>query len=483
MSELKNKFFYQLLFALSQLVFPLITYPYITRLLGPSNLGKVAYVEYVAGLVVALAAVGIPIYATRKVAEFRNDPSLLKKLTKEIVLIHSVSTVVGIIPYLIFFQLNNWLVNEPILVWLGCLNIIFSALTVDWFFQGIEAFRYIAIRNILLRLLGVAAVFILLNKNTDYIEYYFISVAVQFFITIVNYFQAKKYWINIASASGLNAASHFKPLFYFFITSTLTSIFVFFDTIMLGWMTDDTAVGYYSTAIKIVKLSLLFILTVNAVLFPRISFLTSGGSEQIPIIKNLLRQSVNFIFFLSMPALIYFLFIPAATIGVIAGNSFIPAFSAIQWLSLLPFLWGMNNTILFQVLIPFKKEKQVAGMIFFASVLNITANYFLIIKYQYTGPAIAALITEVFILITALIIARRTIAIPIDLKSISQIILASAFIIPVIVLVQQLSTSYFIIFIGALLFGALVYFMLLHFLFRNESLLSLLKFVKSAFNR
>jgi O-antigen/teichoic acid export membrane protein len=472
-SDLKKKFLSQFLLALTQLVFPLITYPYLARTLGPVGIGKVSYAEFVAGLIITVFSIGIPYYGIREIAKVRNDRIKRSQLTSELIFIHLLCTVAGMVIFAALLILNPNYHGERSLIVLGSLYILFQVFTIEWYLQGVEAFQFIAWRTIVIRLAGIAAIFLFVKNDKDYVIYYSIILATQLFVGAAAI--AKMTRENQLSFRSLELRQHLRPLFYFFLTSSFISIYVFFDTIILGWLAGREDVGYYTFSLRIIKLPLLLLLTLNTILYPRISYLHVAGEKEK--IFTLGKFTTAFIITLTIPISVCFFVLAPEIISLLGGEGFLPSIRILQILAPLPLLIGLSNFLVLQVLAPSHKERSIMIAVLIASIISLTLNFLLIPRLFGEGAAIAVLVTEASVFLLSFYFSYRQTRQQFSGANLFISLGLSAFAFPIVWLLRSsLNSPFYILSLSLIIFG-LLYFALQYFLFGNEVMKAIVNFI------
>jgi O-antigen/teichoic acid export membrane protein len=478
-SDLKNKFLYQSALALSQLLFPLITYPWLTRTLGPEGLGKVGYIEFTTGLVFTVFSIGISYYGVREIAKERNNKEARSKLTSQLLLLHLISMLLGILVFLAIVLLNKKIIADKELILLGSVYILAQVFALEWYLQGMEKFSFIAKRNILIRIAGIIAILLLVRKKEDYIIYFGIITASQIVIAVAACIHILRE--NKISLRNTSFRQHIKPLSWFFLTTSFISIYVFFDTIILGFLTEDATVGYYTLAIRIVKMPLLLLLTFNTILFPRISFLSK--ENDIEKIHHYYKLSLEFIFTFTMPLCTGIFILSPEIIQLIAGDKFSPSVNVLQILAALPLIICINNFLVLQLLAPMHKEKKIVWAVMAGSICSIILLFSLIPLLKEQGAAYATLVTEFLVMLICLYFSWTTIKESVPVKSILFSCLFSLVAIPAAWLIRDLSISAIWSFISIVVVTATVYFLLQYFVAKNKILDESVHFIKKTLTR
>lgn len=470
--ELKNKFVYQLILSGSQVLLPLISYPYITRILGPVNLGKINYVDFLGQLFIIFAAFGIPFYAIREIAVVRNDAGKRAALIQEMVLLHSLFALLAAVIF-ILVTIGQWN-SSPLLYVFALANILLSAYSFEWYLQGMEAFRFAAIRTIVVRIGMLVALFLLIKNVRDYPYYSGIFTAGFLLMAVFNGYKVVR--DNHFVKQPLQLRKHLRPLWHFFLTTSAISIYIYFDTILLQQIThNEQAVGYYTTIIKLVKICLVVLLALGSVLMPRLSFLASTGNTTA--IKMHLNKSLLFIVTLGIPISAGLYLLAPEIIAVIAGEAFLPAVPVMKILALLPLAIGLSNLFCFQTLIPFNKERIFLRSVIVGGITSVLLNILLIPHLAEQGAAWANIITEVIISIITGWYAYKIIRFSIAPRVIVQTIITCLLFAPIILVCRSVFSSPLYILLAAISCCVLIYGVLQYFLFRNAAVRETMAFV------
>ncbi len=462
-NELKNKFFYQSVISVSQVLLPLVSYPYITRVLGPANLGKINYVDFLAQMFMIFAAFGIPFYGTREIARVRNDNNQRPALITEMSILLGFFSGAALVFFAFVMYLDK--TGEPLLYLLCMINILFSAFSFDWYIHGMEAFKFAAVRSLIIRAGMLLAFFIFIKTSDDYAIYLGIFSAGFLMITITNI--SKILSENKFAKQPLNLKRHLRPLWHFFLTSSAISIYVYFDAILLRHIThNEAAVGQYTLVLKMVKICQVVVLSVGVVLMPRLSYLVS--TNNINEIKRYLSKLFQIIITLGIPLCTGLLLLAPEIIYVIAGEKFSPAVPVLRILSFLPFIIGLSNLFSFQILIPFQKEHKFLAAVLLGCIISISLNLLLIPVLSLQGAACANLVTEITITVITGTDAFKIVRFATSKKIVLETIFCTLFFVPTIIFSRQLFSSSVIVLLFSISACALLYFFMQHFIFKNN---------------
>lgn len=470
MKSIKRNFIFNTILSVSQVLFPLLIFPYISRVLGPSGVGQVTFIENICRYAILLAALGIPIYGVREIARMRDDKDKITKFVSEILLIHFFSTLMILIIYLFFIYNFSILKKDLIFYLFGVIFIVTNIFNVEWFFQGLEEFKFIAIRSILVKLLVIIFTFILIKKSKDELLYFFTIVLTLFLNAIVNFFYLLKR-TTISYVKLKNLKRHIKPLFYIFSSTAFVSIYTLSDTILLGTLSNEHSVGLYAIGQKLARVPILFIGSLSLVLIPKLS--TYFIKDDHKNFNKILVQSYEFVVFFSIPIIFFLIGNAKLIIVAFAGIEFIRSAEILIILSFLPLLVGLSNLFGLQILTPSGRDKYFTISVFLGMISSIILNYFFIPYLGAKGAAISSVISEIFVTISTYYYANKLIAVSLNLLLILKISIFSVPIFLFSILLSWINVNlFFAVFLNLLL--SFVYTFLLHcYILRTPLLINL----------
>jgi O-antigen/teichoic acid export membrane protein len=394
-SSIKKNLFYNVLLSLSQILFPLITFPYISRVLNPTGFGIVSFADSFTQYFILLAALGVPVYGVREVAKIRHDKTKLSKLFSELLIINIISTLCCLLLYLVLILTLDRLNENQSIFFIGCGILVSNVFLVEWFFLGLEDFQYIVKRTIVFRLLITIFIFLTVNSPEDKIWYYGITFLFYPLSGIANMVYAQRF-INV-SYRGLHFKKHIKPLIFIFSTTIVISMYAILDNIILGFLTNETYVGYYAVSLRISKFSLAIVGALGLVLIPRLSaiFQKENRSEAL----SLLNKSVQYVIIFSVPISLGILMMSPELIMVFSGESYTPAITSLRVLSFIVVIIGFAQIFSQQILIPMDKERYIFKSVLAGVVVSLSLNFLLIPIYRHNGAAISNVVTELIVTI------------------------------------------------------------------------------------
>lgn len=401
--SVKYNFIMNLILTTSSFLFPLITFPYVSRVLMAEGNGKIAFVSSVANYFLMVASLGIPTYGIRACSQVRNDKEKLSKTAQEILLINIITTMLVMITYIILIFTVPRFLEDKTLFYINGINIILNVFGVNWLYQALEQYTYITVRSIVFKFICILLMFIFVHNENDYIIYGAITVFASVGSNILNFINLRKY-ISLKPFKDYKFKKHMKPIFILFAQNLAVSIYTNLDTIMLGFIKNDYEVGLYNAAIKIKSILLSIVTSLGSVLLPRMSYYVKNNMKKDFI--NMMIKAMNFTIMISLPICIYFILYSYESILFIAGSEYIAAVLAMQIVVFAVIPNGFTGLLGIQVLTPLGKEKYVLYSVIGGAVSNLILNLIFIPKYGASGAAFATLIAEILVLIIQVLYSR-----------------------------------------------------------------------------
>lgn len=379
----------------SSFIFPLITFPYVSRVLGAAGTGKVAFAASIANYFVMVAALGIPTYGIRACAKVRDDREELSKTTQEILLIHLIATVLSALLYLLVLLLIPKMRSDSTLFLIEGVNIVLNFFGANWMFRALEQYSYITIRSIFFKAVSVVLMFLLVRTREDYLWYAGITVIAAAGSNIMNFIRLRRY-VSFKRFPQYNLRRHLKPIFILFAQNLTVSIYTNLDTVMLGFMKDDTEVGLYSAATKMKGLLLSLVTSLGNVLLPRMSYYAEKKDKEH--FEFYMKKALQFTVLASVFLAGYFVLEAKDTILLLAGKEYLGAVLAMQIITIAVIPNGMTGVIGVQVLTPLEKERYVLYSVILGAASDFFLNLLFIPEHGAAGAALATTIAEFLVL-------------------------------------------------------------------------------------
>ena len=470
MSGLKKNIAFNTLLSVSQILFPLVTFPYASRILGPEGMGAVNFADNFITYFLIFSALGIPLYGVREIAKVKNDAIALGRVFSALLFIHLITSIISIVILLVISLSSQKLSANFQLYQIGMAILLGNVFIAEWFFQGIEKFKYIAIRTVVIRLFTIGLLFALVHSIADRNTYYALNLVATLLAAATNMYSVSK-MVKI-SFKNLELRHHLKPLFIIFSNSIITTIYLVFDTIILGFLTGDVSVGYYSAAMRISKISLAVIGVLSAVLLPRLT--VAFKEENWVEARSLLHKSINFVVFLSIPIGIGTYCLSEEIILLFAGQQYLPAVSSLQILCFIVVFVGMAQVFAHQILLPLHQERKILYASLFGVVVSLGLNFLLIPVYKQNGAAISSLATEFSVTLLLFYFSFKLFQVKFPYLETLQAVLTSALFFLIKLLVLKISTLPIVVVLMTVSLSGLLYLCMQIFVWRNRNVLEIL---------
>ena len=430
---LKKNLFYNSLLSISQFIFPLITFPYSSRILGPNGIGAVNFIDSFTQYFILFAALGIPLYGVREISKHKENKEELEKTFNEIFLIHIISTGLFASIYLVSAIILPQLRTHLDLVAIGILMMSAGVLSAEWLFQGTEKFSYITFRSLLVRCLSVIFLFVFLRRDSPPIVYYSIMASGITLNGLINIFYLRR-TIKIRFVN-LELKKHIRPLVIILGSTLAVSVYLLMDNVILGFIKGVREVGIYAVALRIVRLPLGIIGAVNGVILPQIS--RDYVKKDFAGIQKLIDKSFSLICVTGFP-ITFGLFVASSfLIQIFGGPKFENSIIALKILAPLVLINGIGNIICIQLLAPMGKEKYLFKSYIIGMVFSLLSNIILIKYFSYKGACIGMVATEIVATAVCYYYLQKIISIKFDYKILSQCLLGVLFFFPIVFIANK----------------------------------------------
>lgn len=402
--SLSLNFLMNIILTMSSLIFPLITFPYISRVLLAEGNGKVQLATSVISYFLMIAQLGIPTYGIRVCAVARDDKVKLTRTVHELVVIQMVTMLLS---YLLFFPCLNLIPKihaERSLYLVTSSLILLNSIGMEWLFKAMEQYTYITTRSLVFKLLSIIAMFLLVHSKEDYVLYAGINVLASAGSYVMNLTQLPKY-IDLKPVGGYQYRQHFKPVLILFAYVCATTIYTNLDSVMLGFMLTDADVGYYGVAVKIKNILVSVVTALGAVMLPRVSYYYEQGL--LEKFWDMAAKAFRVVLMMAVPLAVYFMIFAKHGIFFLSGESYAP--SIIPMVVIMPTLIciGLTSVTGVQILIPSKREHVVLYASIAGAVVDLILNALLIPSLRSTGAAIGTLVAEITVLVIQVAVLRK----------------------------------------------------------------------------
>ena len=392
-SSLKVNYLLNLTNTIAGMIFPLITFPYASRILEADGIGIINFFHSIISYLSLLTCLGIPLYATREIAKVKHDPSQISKKSAEILILHIGLTLLGyIIVGVLALTIPEIKENLAIFLVLSA-SLIFTAMGCDWYFRGTEDFKYITIRGLIFRIIYIPLLFVFVRTKNDLLIYSGLTVFVTVGNNCFNFYRISQ----VIKLKELKEAlkqpfKHLKGSIKIFLLSASISLYIQMNILLLGFLSTTTNVGYYTAASRITLIIAGFITALQTTLLPRSSSLISQNNKNL--FNLTISKVLDFIVCFSLPMSAGIIIMSPLIIKLFAGESYYPAVFTLKLLSLNIIFSIINNYLCSGILIPQGKEKLATYACLTGGIVNIIMNFILVPNLAQNGSAIAAIATE-----------------------------------------------------------------------------------------
>ena len=399
--SIKLNYIYNMLYQVLILLTPLLTAPYLSRVLGAEGIGEVSYVASIASYFLLFAGLGITTYGQREIAYFQDDRQARTQAFWEIKTVSFLVTLAVILIYLPFCSLQE---NTAIyLVYI--LSLVATVLDISWMYQGMEEFGIIVLRNSLLKLAEVSFIFLFVKDRDDLLLYVL-------GITLINFFAHGSLWLGIGKIVGkpvwkeLHPLRRVAPILSLFIPTIAIQIYTVMDKTMIGLITQsDAENGYYEQALKLSKMVLMLVTALGTVMIPRISYhFEKNDTEKV---RSYMYRGYRFVWILGIPLCFGLIGVASSLVPWFFGPGYDKVVPLLQILSLLILAIGINNVTGMQYLIPTKRQNMFTLTVVIGAVVNFIANLILIYYFHSIGAAIASVLAETVIAVVQIVVVRK----------------------------------------------------------------------------
>lgn len=398
MKSIRANTIYNLINTIILIMIPIVTFPYTSRVIGVTNMGRLNFTNSIVIYFSLLATLGISTYGIREISKVRNDSILLDKTLKQLITLNLITTIIS------YFLLSSLLIfvkslnGYELLIIIQSGNILFNVLGADWFNTAMEDFKFITIRNVAVQTLSIIAMFIFIKSSGDYIHLALISFTASIVISILNIIKRRKHCNKIVYKN-LEIKRHLPNILRLFSLLLALNILNHLDITMLGFLKGPYEVGLYSTALKIINIITFAVTSISLVTMPKLSLLFS--KRKYNEINQLLDKIISFTILFGLPSLVGINLIARDLIQIVAGSDYLGAVNAVHLLSISMFVMFISAIYGNMILIPSLKEKRFIVATIIAMILNVVTNFIFIPKYGIEAAALTTLLSHVTIILIA----------------------------------------------------------------------------------
>lgn len=420
--SLKGNIVLNIIYKLSSILFPILVYPYVSRVIMAENMGKVSFYNSLTNYIIMLGSLGISTYGVRVVAQLRDNKRSLSIAAKELLVINTAATGIALAVLFGAAFFSAKLKQNTILLAISCLQIVLAPFSMDWLYSGLEDYRYITTRSIAIKAISIVCIFTFVRQKDDFIIYAAINAFGYIGNYVFNLIHARKF-IDIRIKAQLHFKKHINAVLILFASIMAVNIYTNVDTIMLGFINGDRAVGLYDVACKGKLVLLSLINAISAVLFPHLTHCLATGD--LAAYNDILRKSIILVFDISIPMSLFFIFEAKDVILFLGGESYLDAVECMQILMPILIISGFSNITGNQILLPHGKDSAFLAAVIVGALVDVGLNVMLMPRYSLYGAAIATLIAELSQMLIQLTKSKEWLKGNVEWKELLKVILSA----------------------------------------------------------
>ncbi len=392
---------YNLAYQILILIVPLITTPYISRVLGVRQVGINSYVNTVVTYFSTFSQLGLNLYGRREIAYVRNDREKATGLFWQLVCIRGVNFTIGMLCYgVLIFSANRYTLYYSIYI----IYFIANAVDITWFFQAYEEFRIITIRNFIIKMVNMLGIFVFVHSENDLWVYILMLSISEFVSQAVMWLGIReKIDFQIPSLYGMGAL--FKGSFIMFLPQVITTIYTLLDKLILGLLSNEVQVGLYSQSEKIIKLTMAVITSMGTVAMPRIANDFANGKMEM--VAERLSKNRRFVFCLAVPMISGLFGIAENFTSWFFGSGYEEVSHLMVIISPIILLIALSDLYGMQYLVPTGHMREYTISTVAGAAVNVVLNILLVKKYAAAGVSVATVVSEFAVTSLMWVYSRR----------------------------------------------------------------------------
>jgi O-antigen/teichoic acid export membrane protein len=460
MQIIKN-YLYNIFYQVFILIVPLVTTPYLARIIGPRGVGINSYTGSIVQYFILFGSIGINLYGNRQIAFVRDDSQKLSDTFWEIFFLRIMTITVSFFAFMIFMLIVNRF--KPY-YWSQSISIIATAFDISWFFMGIENFSVTVLRNFIIKILAVISIFIFVKSYSD-LNIYILILSLASLVGNATLFPSLIRYINAPDFKNMSIARHIKPSLVLFVPQIATQIYLVLNKTMLGLMVSVRDTGFFDQSDKIVKIILAIVTATGTVMLPHVA--NAFAKQKFAKIHSYLYKSFSFVSAVSIPMSLGLIAISDKFVPLFLTSRFDNVIPIIQIESLVIWLIAWSNVIGTQYLLPTNQSRAYSNSVIIGAIINLIANIPLIFIWGASGTAIATVVSEATVTGYQLFIIRGQIKYHELFKDFYKYLLAGVVMFSLTFLINRNSSCSWFSLIIEIFFGIIVYISLLIILRAN----------------
>lgn len=389
MNKVVKNYLYNLSYQILVLIVPLITTPYVSRVLGAKGVGMFSYTNSIVQYFILFGCIGLNLYGQREIAYVQHEKEKRDKVFWELVILRIITVSISLTVF--YFTLASH-GNYASVFLIMCLDILASMVDISWFFQGMEDFKKIVVRNFIIKTVGVVLIFLFVKSSDDLLLYVICQSAILFLGNLSMWAYIPKL-VGKIKVSELEIKKHIRPTIVLFLPQIATSVYTVLDKTMIGLLTGvEEEVAYYEQGQKIVKIVMALVTSLGTVLMPRVANLFK--QNEMEKVKNYLSKSFRFVFFLSFPMMFGLMAISNNIVPWFFGTGYDKVIPNMMVIAPILVMISLSNIIGMQYLLAIGRQQEFTISLVTGCFVNFSLNLLLIPYFLSVGAAVATVIAE-----------------------------------------------------------------------------------------
>ena len=419
MASLKKNVIFSTILTISNYLFPIITFPYVTRVLGVNMIGICNFVDSIVNYFIIFSMMGMVSIGIREVAKSKGDKVELSRVYSSLITLNLIFSFIAIFVLLAATLLISQLREYDNMFYIGAGKILANTLLIEWLYKGLENFKFITARTIIIRSIYVLSVLIFVKHPSDYVLYFGLTTLSIGVNAVVNIFYSR-HFVSF-SLRGILIKPYLKSFFVLGIYLVLTNFYTTFNVSYLGFVTNTTEVGYYSTATKLYSIIMGFFTAFTGVMMPRMSSLIAEGRQEE--LKHMIKMSIDILLSFALPVVIISEVCTPEIISLVAGAGYEGAILPMKIVMPLMLVIGYEQILILQILMPMNQDAAILRNSIVGAVVALVFNVLLVSHFGSVGTAIVWILSEFSVLVSAQYYVTRFLGMKFPYRSFSKRIL------------------------------------------------------------
>lgn len=474
-STIKKNYAWNVILTIAGYVFPFLTFPYVSRVLGAEGVGNYQFADSVIRYFSVFAMLGIRTVGIREVAKVKNNKEALSQTFSSILVLNLFTTIAAIFVLVSLVNVIPSFLSHKRMLYVGVSRLLFEALLIEWFFTGIEIFRYITIRSIIVRSVYVLSVFMFVRKPDDYLVYFVLTALTTVVNAIINCVYSH-HFVSFSFRS-ISIKPYVKPFITLGFYHIMTSMYMSLNVILLGNSCGDVEVGYYSTATKLYGIIMSFFTAFTGVMMPRMSSLLSEGKTSE--FKSMTNKSIDFLVLFCIPLIIISEVYAPQIIRLLSGSGFEGSIVPMRIVMPLMLIIGYEQILIIQMLTPMRKDTIILINSCFGAGIALILNLTIVPKLASIGSSIVWVCSEIAVLTSAQYFVIKFCGYTFPFMKIAKKLLWYFPAFAICMVMNYFIKNWFISFLSGVFFTGLYFLIIEFFILKNAFLLASINQIKN----